>query len=1805
MGIFQRISGEPAPSGRVGLSVSPAWKGGWRAGWACLLLAVAMPVRAQGTAAHTAGNGKTADHFPEEPTSGAQALAYQSQRGKAALGRTNLPPRVIQAQRFLAERGWTQERRGGRTGAARANLRADGLRADGLRADAAKPQAQTAATATWQALGPTAVLTPNYGLVTGRVSALALDPSDSTGNRLYLGTTGGGVWVTNNAGTSGTSSITFTPLTDSVGVLSGVTDASISIGALTVQPGGTGVILAGTGDPTDALDSYYGAGILRSTDGGNTWSLIPKTADKLWGFAGEGFAGFAWSTVNPQLVVAAVSQAFEGTLVNAELPHRSYQGLYYSADGGVTWNLATITDGAGADVQGPSDTFAAPDGNAATSVVWNPVRKLFIAAVRFHGYYQSLDGITWTRLSAQPGSGLTTLLCPTNSGGIGSIDCPIFRGTLAVNPQTGDTFAWTVDANNQDQGLWRDQCALSGGACASENITFAQRWNTSALETNTNQGAATIANGDYNLALAAVPSQQDTLLLAGANDLWKCSLAMGCVWRNTTNATTCMSAHVAEYQHALAWNTANPLEIFVGNDSGLWRSTDALGETGQVCAATDASHFQNLNGSLGSLAEVVSMSATANSPYTMMAGLGVNGTAGVKSSTGPTADWPQILGGEGGPVAIDPTNSANWYVNNEAGVSIYLGTPPTGSTPGAFSPVLTYSTDAPNTPEVVEDGLTMNTAAPFLVDPVDSTQLLIGTCRVWRGPANGIGWSGGNAISPILDEQASPGPCSGNSLIRAIAAMPLPGAGEVVYVGMYGSLDGGATLAGHVLSATYHSVTGNWSAWQDLTLNPVTNDSLAMNYYGLDISSIFIDSHDTTGNTVYVTVAGIANSAAEVQVAYRSTDGGAHWAAISSNLPFAPANSLVVDPEDANTVYIATDAGVSFTTGIATCANAGSNCWSAFGAGLPEAPVVQLSASPAASSAQVLVAATYGRGIWDTPLWTAKTGLTTAIASPANPVTFATPVPVNSSSTLMVTVTNMGSLPLTSTTPPAVSVSDFNVTADNCTNTNVQPGASCTITVTFAPTSVGTLTGQMTIYANVYGGQLQPVELTGTGTPAGLVTLTPASISFDPAPGQTATSAWQPVEVGTTSGLFPVGVQNTGSTAVSIIGIGIASPFTIVSNLCGTSTLQPQAYCQVQLAFAPTQRGTAVGTLTLTDGAGTQTVALSGFGWAPPTDSLPATSLSFGGVAVGQSSTPQTIPLSNTGDLPLTCIVAWAGGPSMPPANCLSQPSSGPFTESDNCNGQLTGNQSCSISVVYAPSQLGSQTGTLTVSDALRTQTVALNGTGVLPPAIGVSPSSLSFAGQQVSVASSPLTLTVTNTGGAPMANVGFQMTGQAAGSFSTGATTCPTSSGATLANRTSCTVQVIFTPATAGGSAATLTITSSTLGVTPVTVPLNGTGQVWSGLNVDLPQLNFGVTTVGQSSAAQTVTVSNTSSSAASPLAFAVPAQFSLTQNTCTGILAAGANCTVGVTFQPTAVGAATGVLTISSASVATPATVLLSGTGGVGAAIQVAPGAIVFATTAPGATSSQTTVTVTNTGISASLSNLVLAVTAGFQLVNNTCPTALAPGLSCTAGVEFAPATAGPQTGTLTVTSSAVAAGASVPLSGMGLDFTLAVSGSASKTVSSGQSASYTLTITPLNGSGGTFTFACGALPANALCLFNPTTETLSGITGNVTVEISTGKASAQLMGPAVWRVLPLACGLVLLPLGWRRRRKALLLVALLSILAGGISSCTSSGGGSGGGSGGSSGSGPTPAGTYSIPVTAASGNVEHSVTLTLTVD
>ena len=195
--------------------------------------------------------------------------AQQTQPASAI--KTAIPPNRQHSARFLAQRSLNRSN-GIRESSAELLMRA--------RAQHALLKASSTAVnplnAPWTSLGPSAVKTSAFGLISGRVTSLAVDPSDASGNTVYVGTTGGGVWrSTNAAGPAG--SATFTPLTDTLPVSAGCTTPpliSLSIGALTVQPGGTGVILAGTGDPNDASDSYYGAGILRSADKGNTWCLI-------------------------------------------------------------------------------------------------------------------------------------------------------------------------------------------------------------------------------------------------------------------------------------------------------------------------------------------------------------------------------------------------------------------------------------------------------------------------------------------------------------------------------------------------------------------------------------------------------------------------------------------------------------------------------------------------------------------------------------------------------------------------------------------------------------------------------------------------------------------------------------------------------------------------------------------------------------------------------------------------------------------------------------------------------------------------------------------------------------------------------------------------------------------------------------------------------------------------------------------------------------------------------------------------------------------------------------------------------------------------------------------------------------------------------------------------------------------------------------------------------------------------------------------------------------------------------------------
>ncbi|HEV2710013.1 MAG TPA: choice-of-anchor D domain-containing protein [Edaphobacter sp.] len=1324
--------------------------------------------------------------------------------------------------------------------------------------------------AVWQPLGPNQVASIAYGNVTGRVTAIAIDPGDTSGNTVYLGTTGGGVWKSTNAA-GPAASVTFTPLTDTLPVFSPNAGTSVipslSIGAVSVQ---SGVVLAGTGDPNDATDSFYGSGLLRSIDGGLTWTLIQDSDDQAAGrhsFIGLGFAGFAWSTASPGTVVAAVSQAAEGTLVNAPDTGDSVMGLYYSTDAGATWQMSTLMDG-GQIVQRPLSSSSGQGGNAATSVVWNPVRQRFYAAVRYHGYYESADGATWTRAAQQPGSALTTAACPVNTDGTGSPSCPIFRGALAVQSSSGDTFALTVDVHNLDQGLWQDVCGLSGSSCTSNDLTFAKRLPSGPLETV--NASTVIPQADYNLALAAVPSGADTILYAGTVDLYRCSLAAGCILRNTTNAIDgCAApAMVAPAQHAIA-TLANSTLLYLGNDGGLWRSTDGVNQQATPCSADDAAHFQNLNIGLGSLAEVTSFAQHPTDPATLLVGLGANGTAATSS---PSTAWPQLATGEGGTVAINQSDPQLWYLSTGAGVSVHRCSSGSACTVADFAGTPTIGSAQTSSDSSLID-------APWMLDPALPANLLVGTCRVWRGPADsGAAWSSANAISPLLAGPQNASCGSGNSVLRSLAAAgPADSAtaaqnagSPVLYAGMAGTLDGGGTAGGHLFSTTTADIASSATAWNDLSLSPVSNDTTRFNPGGFDISSLAADSHDASGKTLYATVMGFAGNGVNAAHLYRTIDAGATWANISNNLPDAPANSVIVDPNDANTVYVAMDTGVYVTNEIATCVDVTSDCWSLYGTSLPNAPVVQLAAAAGVPTGDgrtgELRAATYGRGLWQIPLLTALSPAQPALTLDPTNLAYGDQAVATASAPQTVTVTNSGSAPLTVSS--VVATGDFTET-DNCTSATIAVGLSCTVQVRFLPstTTPTRRNGLLTVYGNVAGGQAS-TTLSGTATPPAAVVLNPIGLAF-PSTNINATSAAQNITI-----------SNTGGTSTSLQTPAVSGAgFRISVNTC-TSTLLPGSGCTVAITFTPTASGVSSGSFTVSDGAGTQTASLSGTGTTPATDALSATSLAFAVQKLTTVSAPQQITLTNAGDVALTLISA--------------QTTSTDFTVTNACGASLNPHSTCAIDVAFQPQSVGPIAARFTIADVYRTQTIALSGTGVAPPGVSLSPLyNLTFPITGVGQTAAPETVTLTNNGGLPLNLASTVLTGDF--SILPGSDTC----GVTLAAANACTLQILFAPSVGGTRTGTLTISDSAAN-SPQVLHLSGAA-------VDFSLIPDGDTTVTVSSGENAVFPLLFTSSTAAVTNFSCSgAPLNASCNINPASVAQGGATTVSVTVQ-------TGMLTAS----------------------------------------------------------------------------------------------------------------------------------------------------------------------------------------------------------------------------------------------------------------------------------------------------
>lgn len=205
-------------------------------------------------------------------------------------------------------------------------------------------------------------------------------------------------------------------------------------------------------------------------------------------------------------------------------------------------------------------------------------------------------------------------------------------------------------------------------------------------------------------------------------------------------------------------------------------------------------------------------------------------------------------------------------------------------------------------------------------------------------------------------------------------------------------------------------------------------------------------------------------------------------------------------------------------------------------------------------------------------------------------------------------------------------------------------------------------------------------------------------------------------------------------------------------------------------------------------------------------------------------------------------------------------------------------------------------------------------------PAASFSPTSLTFNDQVVGTPSSAQTLTLNNTGAAPLVVTGVSF----AGDFSATNTNCPNS----LAAGSSCTFNVVFTPTATGARAGKLTLTDNASD-SPQTVNLSGNGIAGTPMaGVSPGTLTFTSQLVGSASGSQPITLSNAGTAALTITSASASGDFSQTNN-CNGSVAANASCTFTVTFTPTASGARNGSLTITDNATGSPQTVTLTGTG------------------------------------------------------------------------------------------------------------------------------------------------------------------------------------------------------------------------------------------------------------------------------------
>jgi photosystem II stability/assembly factor-like uncharacterized protein len=768
--------------------------------------------------------------------------------------------------------------------------------------------------APWSYLGPTNI--------SGRATDIAV--ADRNGQRrIYAAYATSGIWKTDDNGKTWQVIWEHMP--------------STSIGDIAVAPSNPNIVWVGTGEANIFRASMPGVGLYKSTDAGQTFQYVGLSDTQTIG-------RILVHPSNPDVVYVAAS--------GHEWTDNEMRGVFKTTDGGKTWNKVFYkSPRTGAidlvmDPRNPDVLYAS---------MWQRIRRKWSdprvePGYKEGGVFKTTDGgKTWTDVNQG-------LPAPEHRGRIG-IDISLSRpDTLYALVDNYEIGRYPKPGQNDAYGRPMPQGAgFIKGADIYRTDDGGKTW-----RQTSRQDEAMInylndrQSGTYGWVFGQIridPTNPERIFILGVP--LSESVDGGRTFRQfngpaVSNVDGSSAGRGIHGDHHGLWiDPANPKTIYNANDGGFYLSADG-GQNWIFAVSAGGAQFYNvaLDSSTpiwayGSIQDHGSRRGRVDISTLRQAQGAPSESRGKGRGSVPAVAFEDAPGGEGSHHAIDPANPNIVYSHGFYGsfTRTDLGAAPqeggrggrgrggaaTSIRPrvGGDNPTVKTDDPADATAELRAQWM-----APFIISPHDASIVYAGYQYLFKSTNRGDNWM---RISPDLSDNNSAQMGQNPSAIpyqTIVALAESPRKKDVIYAGtddgrLHATLDGG-------------------KEWTELTTRlPVRRW----------ISRVVPSRH--AESTVYVTQRGREDDDFAVY-AYRSTDNGRTFRSIAGNLPAGPVNVIIEDPRNRDVLYVGTDFGVFVST------NGGAR-WDVVGANLPS---VQVSDLQYHERDHVLVASTYGRGVW-------------------------------------------------------------------------------------------------------------------------------------------------------------------------------------------------------------------------------------------------------------------------------------------------------------------------------------------------------------------------------------------------------------------------------------------------------------------------------------------------------------------------------------------------------------------------------------------------------------------------------------------------------------------------------------------------------------------------------------------------------------------------------------------------------------------------------------------------------------------------